>query len=187
MALRGEPGNRDYQRDLFHAVARRSILYCLFALPSRTFESIRRGLRVLRDHPWIAIFLVAAFMFLLAFVAWLTVATVLSQLPPGVASSLQDAVREVLSARTGPFLWFGAIVSLWSVGSFIETIRDILRRCDGVKFCAPFWEYRLGSAVYFVYTHGQDTSNGSDRFDFKLVEPRPAADIFLLKAFYWWG
>ena len=82
--------------------------------------------------------------------ARLTVATVLSQLPPGVADTLRDPVREVLTARTGPLLWFGAIIGLWTVGSFIETIRDILRRCYGVKFCAPFWEYRLGSILMII-------------------------------------
>jgi len=82
--------------------------------------------------------------------ARLTVAAVLSQLPPGVADTLRDPVREVLTARTGPLLWFGAIIGLWTVGSFIETIRDILRRCYGVKFCAPFWEYRLGSILMII-------------------------------------
>ncbi len=82
--------------------------------------------------------------------ARLTVSTVFSQLPPGVASTLRDPVQEVLTARTGPLLWFGAIISLWTVGSFIETIRDILRRCYGVKFCAPFWEYRLGSIALII-------------------------------------
>jgi membrane protein len=47
--------------------------------------------------------------------------------------------------RTGPLLWFGAIVGLWTAGSFVETIRDILRRAYGVQFSAPFWTYRLGS------------------------------------------
>ena len=47
--------------------------------------------------------------------------------------------------RTGPLLWFGAIVGLWTAASFVETIRDILRRAYGVKYCAPFWSYRLGS------------------------------------------
>ena len=82
--------------------------------------------------------------------ARLTVATVLSQLPPGVADTLRDPVQEVLTARTGPLLWFGAAIGLWTVGSFIETIRDILRRCYGVKFCAPFWEYRLGSILMII-------------------------------------
>ncbi|HUE79158.1 MAG TPA: YihY/virulence factor BrkB family protein [Sphingomicrobium sp.] len=74
-----------------------------------------------------------------------TVATVLSQLPPDVASTLAAPVREVLTARTGPLLWLGGIVGAWTAASFIETIRDILRRAYGVSYNAPFWEYRLGS------------------------------------------
>ncbi len=79
-----------------------------------------------------------------------TVATVLAQLPGNVAQVLQGPVVEVLTARTGPLLWIGAIVGLWTVGSFIETIRDILRRAYGVKYCAPFWEYRLASMALIV-------------------------------------
>ena len=75
----------------------------------------------------------------------LTVATILSQLPPDVAATLREPVREVLTARTGPLLWLGAAVGAWTAASFIETIRDILRRAYGVSYCAPFWEYRLGS------------------------------------------
>jgi len=79
-----------------------------------------------------------------------TVATILAQLPPTAADALRGPVGEVLTARTGPLLWIGAIVALWTVGSFIETIRDILRRAYGVKFCAPFWEYRLASMALIV-------------------------------------
>jgi membrane protein len=79
-----------------------------------------------------------------------TVATILAQLPPNVADVLQAPIAEVLSERTGPLLWIGAIVALWTVGSFIETIRDILRRAYGVKFCAPFWEYRLASMALII-------------------------------------
>ncbi|GAA4746410.1 hypothetical protein GCM10023264_10020 [Sphingomonas daechungensis] len=79
-----------------------------------------------------------------------TVATVLAQLPPNVSDVLREPIIEVLSARTGPLLWIGAIVGLWTVGSFIETIRDILRRAYGVKYCAPFWEYRLGSMAIII-------------------------------------
>jgi membrane protein len=56
----------------------------------------------------------------------------------------------VLTVRTGNLLWFGAIVGLWTATSFIETIRDILRRAYGVKYCAPFWEYRLGSMLMIL-------------------------------------
>ena len=79
-----------------------------------------------------------------------TVATVLQQLPPDVADVLRAPIREVLTARTGPLLWFGAIVGLWTAGSFIETIRDILRRAYGVKYSAPFWEYRLISIAFII-------------------------------------
>ena len=82
--------------------------------------------------------------------AQLAVANVLRRLPPNVAETLRGPVEEVLSVRTGSLLWFGAIVGLWTAASFIETIRDILRRCYGVKFCAPFWEYRLGSMLMIL-------------------------------------
>jgi len=82
--------------------------------------------------------------------AQLTVFNVLRRLPPDVANTLRAPVQEVLHARTGPLLWFGAIVGLWTAASYVETIRDILRRAYGVKFCAPFWEYRLGSILIIL-------------------------------------
>jgi membrane protein len=82
--------------------------------------------------------------------AMLTVTNVLRRLPPDVAATLREPVQEVLAARTGTLLWLGAIVGLWTATSFIETIRDILRRAYGVKFCAPFWEYRLGSMLVIL-------------------------------------
>src|SRR5438309_8451739 len=82
--------------------------------------------------------------------AALTVANVLRRLPPDVAATLREPVQEVLTVRTGSLLWLGAIVGLWTATSFIETIRDILRRAYGVKFCAPFWEYRLGSMLMIL-------------------------------------
>src|SRR6266536_236835 len=82
--------------------------------------------------------------------AQLTVANILRRLPPDVASTLRAPVQQVLTARTGGLLWLGAIVGLWTAASFIETIRDILRRAFGVKFCAPFWEYRLGSILIIL-------------------------------------
>jgi membrane protein len=63
--------------------------------------------------------------------------------PPGVAAVLRPAITDVLTARTGGLLWMGAFVGLWTVGSLIETIRDILRRAYGSRSTAPFWHYRL--------------------------------------------
>src|SRR6476620_12043988 len=82
--------------------------------------------------------------------AQLTVFNILRRLPPNVADTLREPINEVLTVRTGPLLWLGAIVGLWTATSFVETIRDILRRCYGVKFCAPFWEYRLGSILLIL-------------------------------------
>ena len=82
--------------------------------------------------------------------AQLTVANVLARLPHNVALTLREPIQEVLNARTGPLLWFGAMVGLWTATSFVETIRDILRRAYGVKFCAPFWEYRLWSMLLIL-------------------------------------
>ena len=80
-----------------------------------------------------------------------TVVTFLQAMPPEVADVMRAPIRDVLQARSGALLWFGAIVGLWTAGSFVETIRDILRRAYGVKYSAPFWEYRLGSiAIIFL-------------------------------------
>jgi membrane protein len=82
--------------------------------------------------------------------AMLTVTNVLRRLPPDVAATLREPIQEVLTVRTGTLLWFGALVGLWTATSYIETIRDILRRAYGVKFSAPFWEYRLGSMLVIL-------------------------------------
>ena len=66
-------------------------------------------------------------------------------MPPDVAEVLRKPMSDVLAARSGNLLWLGALVGLWTTGSFIETMRDILRRAYGVTLGAPFWEYRLGS------------------------------------------
>lgn len=77
--------------------------------------------------------------------------SMLVALPPGVAQLIQSAAQEMLQARTGPLLWFGAIVGLWTVSSFIETIRDILRRAYGTDYGRPFWHYRIaGIAITFA-------------------------------------
>ncbi|USI71429.1 YihY/virulence factor BrkB family protein [Sphingomonas morindae] len=76
--------------------------------------------------------------------------SVLRFLPRSVEDLIRPVVETVLAARTGPLLWLGALVGLWTVGSFIETIRDILRRAYGTRFNAPFWEYRLWSVAIIV-------------------------------------
>jgi membrane protein len=71
-------------------------------------------------------------------------------LPPTVGEILRKPIADVLAARTGSLLILGALVALWSVGSFVETIRDIFRRAYGVTFEKPFWHYRLGSMLVII-------------------------------------
>lgn len=71
-------------------------------------------------------------------------------LPPGVGEILRKPIHDVLAARTGWLLVLGGLVALWSVGSFVETIRDIFRRAYGVTFTKPFWHYRLGSMAVII-------------------------------------
>lgn len=98
--------------------------------------------------------LIALFPFFIIFAATATflggpeetaqaIHTVARTLPPAVGSLIETTAGEVLKVRTGPLLWFGALVGLWTVGSFIETIRDILRRAYGTPWMRPFWHYRL--------------------------------------------
>ena len=80
----------------------------------------------------------------------LAVNAILGRLPSDVASVLASPVREVLEGRSGMLLWFGAIVGLWTAASFIETIRDILRRAYGVRYSASFWQYRLAAMALIL-------------------------------------
>ena len=78
------------------------------------------------------------------------VETFLRLVPDNVAELLRKPIASVLAARTGSLLWLGGLVGLWTVGGFIETIRDIFRRAYGVKSTAPFWRARLGSTLAII-------------------------------------
>ncbi|VVT24838.1 Ribonuclease BN [Sphingomonas sp. EC-HK361] len=78
------------------------------------------------------------------------VASFLHVLPPDVSDLLRKPITDVLAARTGSLLWFGGLIGLWTVGSFIETIRDIFRRAYGYRSTAPFWKGRLLSMLVIV-------------------------------------
>ena len=67
-------------------------------------------------------------------------------LPPVVANVIAPVARDVVEARTGWLLWAGAFAGLWTVGSLVETIRDILRRAYGTRPTRSFWHYRALSS-----------------------------------------
>ncbi len=109
------------------------------------------------------------------------VGTFLRTLPPSVATLLEQPIYDVLTARTGILLWLGAGVGLWTVASFIETIRDILRRAYGTPFSNPFWQYRLTSMAIIVMSvvlvmlafAAQVALTAAEQFVYRLV---PFAD-----------
>ena len=83
--------------------------------------------------------------------ALLAINNFLVTLPRDVAELIAKPIRDVLTNRTGGLLTFGIIVGLWSVGSFIETMRDILRRAYDMRGGGrPIWQYRLGSFALII-------------------------------------
>ena len=155
------------RKRLAKARARLGKQYAKVKPGTRTFEIIKRvavgvysdGFIHAGNLAYLALMTLFPFFIVAAAVARLfgqtegglqTVTAFLQTMPPDVADVLRDPVRDVLQARSGSLLWLGALVGLWTTGSFIETIRDILRRAYGVTFSRPFWEYRLGSMGLIV-------------------------------------
>lgn len=79
-----------------------------------------------------------------------SVSTFLLAVPPMVRAVLEPVAQDVVQARSGLLLWVGGLVGLWTVGSLIETIRDILRRAYGTPPAAAFWRHRLVSTGVIV-------------------------------------
>ena len=78
------------------------------------------------------------------------VGTVLLAMPPVVADVLRPVALSVIEGRSGWLLWLGGLFGLWTVGSLIETIRDILRRAYGTTATRAFWHYRLLSTGIII-------------------------------------
>jgi membrane protein len=74
----------------------------------------------------------------------------LAAAPPMVASVIEPVARDVIAARSGWLLWAGGAVGLWTVGSLIETIRDMLRRAYGTGRALAYWRHRLISTSVIV-------------------------------------
>ena len=70
--------------------------------------------------------------------------------PPVVANAIEPVARGVVDARSGWLLWIGGFVGLWTVGSLVETIRDVLRRAYGTHWEHAFWRYRLASTGVII-------------------------------------
>lgn len=71
-------------------------------------------------------------------------------MPPVVAEVIEPVARNVIESRQGWLLWIGGALGLWTVGSLIETIRDLLRRAYGTEPTQAFWLYRLASTAMII-------------------------------------
>lgn len=79
-----------------------------------------------------------------------TINAVLLALPPAVRDVIGPVARDVVEQRSGWLLWAGGLFGLWTVGSLVETIRDILRRAYGTRATTAFWKYRLLSTGLII-------------------------------------
>jgi len=79
-----------------------------------------------------------------------TINAVLYALPSAVDDVIGPVARSVVEGRSGIVLWLGGLVGLWTVGSLVETIRDILRRAYGTRATRSFWQYRLLSTGIII-------------------------------------
>ena len=104
--------------------------------------------------------------------------------PRSVREFVAQPIHDVLAANNkGALLWLGAIVGLWTVASFVETIRDILHRAYGTKPSKSFWHYRAGSILIILVSvilamsafSAQVVLTGAEQFILHLLPIR--ADI----------
>ena len=70
-------------------------------------------------------------------------------LPPDVAELVAKPIADVTEVRASAgLLTLGILVTLWTVTSFVETIRDIIRRAYHSKAVVPVWQYRIVSLAF---------------------------------------
>jgi membrane protein len=76
------------------------------------------------------------------------VATLIEALPPAVADVLEPPALQVIGQpASGGFLTLGVLLLLWTVSSYAEAVRDIIRRAHGVPPTLSIWRYRALSLL----------------------------------------
>lgn len=77
------------------------------------------------------------------------VAGFLRLLPPDVAALIEAPIAGVTASRgSSGLLTLSILVTLWTITSFVETIRYIIRQAYGTASSVPMWRYRAFSAVF---------------------------------------
>ncbi len=109
-ALRLDPSNRDFQAELFSAVAESNLVYRTFSIPSRSISTLRGIGKMLKHEPWRIIMFLVGIKFVTAYVIWLGIVTVLFW--PGckvyewllVNEIKRDSVTDKIGLRV--WIWF---------------------------------------------------------------------------------
>lgn len=156
-AAQGKPGLGHRLRAL---MARMGATPRFFAVSGRVVvQTFNEGFTYAGNLAYLSLVTIFPFVIVAAAIAQLagrsseglrTLDAFLQTVPPNVAEVLRKPALDVLQARTGSLLWFGALVGLWTTGGFIETLRGILRQAYGVRSDTPFWRYRLGAIGIIV-------------------------------------
>ena len=74
----------------------------------------------------------------------------LDSLPPAVSAALAGPLDQAMRHAHGGVLTFGVLVSIWTVGSLIETFRVVIHKAYNIPAGRPFWQYRLQSFVMVI-------------------------------------
>ena len=108
-----DPSNHRCQRALFQAVARRRFTYRLLSIPSRTWTWLRHVVHNLFYQPWRLIFFLLGFKFVLVFILWLIIVTLLFW--PACKLYEWLVVAEIQGAARAPVRWliFKRRLSRW--------------------------------------------------------------------------
>ncbi|HVY45297.1 MAG TPA: DUF5916 domain-containing protein [Minicystis sp.] len=123
--------------------------------------------------------------------AQLFVAAVHYDDPSSVPAPCFEATAACL-ARGGPFTRVVHLADLRPFSGLVETSPDFEEASLNMNLVLR-WEYLLGSTLFLVYSHGQDTAvvtqflRDPATFNLRLVAPRPASDAVIAKLEYWWG
>ena len=72
-------------------------------------------------------------------------------LPSDVAELLSGPIRDIVGQRaSGGLIGFGVLITLWTIGSYIETMREVVRRAYGVEADRAVWKDRLASTGLII-------------------------------------
>ena len=76
------------------------------------------------------------------------IVTLLAVLPPSVAALLNAPVSEVVAERaSGGLITFGVLIIFWTVTSYAEAVREIIRDAHGDRPQSNIWRYRALSLL----------------------------------------